>query len=203
MSPANRSRTHTPAAPKIDLPRRAPRRSRDQRRQRAAVRRRDALQRAQKASSSETLVRWPAMASERFLTPAGAVRAGVGGSRHSGASRRLQPMRVETGALQPRLGLAQLALELRAAKGDAIGVRLFLADALVAVLARAAEIDRPRPSRQILRSFCGKRRSRRSCRRRPSPAPGGRRRAFGFRRGGRRRGLDSRLRAHEARAGAL
>ena len=93
---------------------------------------------SQKAASSETLVRWPAITSECFLTPAGAVmryeifRRGVA---------VLQPMRVETGALKPRLGLAQLALDLQAAKGDAIGVRFFLADALVAVLARAAEID--------------------------------------------------------------
>src|SRR5271165_4511749 len=88
--------------------------------------------RRQKASSRETLVRWPAMTSERLTTRALAASVDIGSH---------DPASLEVGLRKRALGLDQKFLGLRPAKNDAVLIRDgFLALALFS-LSRAAQID--------------------------------------------------------------
>ncbi len=88
--------------------------------------------RRQKASSRETLVRWPAMTSERLTTRAFAASVAIGAH---------DPAGLEVGLRNRAFGLDQTSLSLRPAKDDAVLIRDgFLTLALFS-LSRAAQID--------------------------------------------------------------
>ena len=88
--------------------------------------------RRQKASSRETLVRWPAMTSERLRTRAFAASVDIGSH---------DPVSLEVGLRNRALGLDETSFGLRPSKDDAVLVRDgFLTLALLS-LSRAAQID--------------------------------------------------------------
>lgn len=70
--------------------------------------------RRQKASSRETLVRWPAMTSERLTTRAFAASVGI---------RAQDPVSLEVGLRNRALGLGETSLGLRPAKDEAVLIR--------------------------------------------------------------------------------